>query len=158
MLGILDQSCLFCIDVSVAVVFTQARLSRSPLRTSEMPSPRVLKPVLKMKVDELFHIWLSDPATHSLLNGYLDLIKSGQHIDLSKEGAHNKRSLTIKENNNVPSPQKLCESKGAPPSSPSSPPSASALPCGTHSSTRMTGLSSRGVRRSVSKRKVNYLL
>lgn len=123
-----------------------------------MPSPQVLQPVLKMKVDELFLNWLSDPATQSLLKDYLDLIKSGQRIDLSNGGAQDKSSLTFNENNNVASQKKLAEKKRGTLSTPSSPPSTSALPSGSSSNTRVTGPNGRVLRRSVSTKKVNYLL
>ncbi len=123
-----------------------------------MPSPQVLQPVLKMKVDELFLNWLSDPATQSLLKDYLDLIKSGQHIDLSSGGAQIKRSLTCNENNNVATRRNLAEKKPASLSTPSSPPTTSALPSGSGSNTRVTGPNGRVLRRSVSTKKVNYLL
>uniref|UniRef100_A0A7N8XMF3 Protein phosphatase 2, regulatory subunit B'', beta n=1 Tax=Mastacembelus armatus TaxID=205130 RepID=A0A7N8XMF3_9TELE len=90
-----------------------------------MPSPQVLQPVLKMKVDELFLNWLSDPATQSLLKDYLDLIKSGQHIDFSRADVQDKSSVNFKENNNVASQKNLTEKKPASLSTPSSPPSGS---------------------------------
>lgn len=123
-----------------------------------MPSPQVLQPILKMKVDELFLNWLSDPATQSLLKGYLDVIKSGQHNELSNGGIQDKRSLTFNENNNVASQKKLAEKKYGPPGAPSSPTSNSALPSGSSSNTRVTGPNGRVLRRSVSTKKVNYLL
>uniref|UniRef100_A0A8C3G5N5 Protein phosphatase 2, regulatory subunit B'', beta n=1 Tax=Cyclopterus lumpus TaxID=8103 RepID=A0A8C3G5N5_CYCLU len=88
-----------------------------------MPSPQVLQPVLKMKVDELFLNWLSDSATQSLLKDYLDIIKSGQHIDLSGRDAQDKRLSTFNENNNVASQKNLAEKKPLPLRTPSSPPS-----------------------------------
>ncbi|XP_070770782.1 serine/threonine-protein phosphatase 2A regulatory subunit B'' subunit beta isoform X2 [Enoplosus armatus] len=118
-----------------------------------MPSPQVLQPVLKMKVDELFLNWLSDPATQSLLKDYLDLIKSGRHIDMSSGEAQDKRLLTFNENNNVASQKNLAEKKPAPLSTPSSPPSASTLPSGSSSNTRVTGPNGRVLRRSVSTKK-----
>eukprot|EP00064_Thunnus_orientalis_P009439 superscaffoldBa00001199_g9463 len=118
-----------------------------------MPSPQVLQPVLKMKVDELFLNWLSDPATQSLLKDYLDLIKSGQHIDLGSGDATEKRSLTFNENNNVASQRNLAEKKPTPFSTPSSPPSTSTLPSGSSSGTRVTGPNGRILRRSVSTKK-----
>ncbi|KAM7380245.1 hypothetical protein PAMP_003557 [Pampus punctatissimus] len=118
-----------------------------------MPSPQVLQPVLKMKVDELFLNWLSDPATQSLLKDYLDLIKSGQHIDLSSADTKEKRSLTFNENNNVASQRNLAEKKPTPFSTPSSPPSASTLPSGSSCGTRVTGPNGRILRRSVSAKK-----
>ncbi len=124
----------------------------------KMPSPQVLQPVLKMKVDELFLNWLSDPATQSLLKDYLDLIKSGRHVDLSSGDAQDKMLLTFNENNNVASQKNLVERKPTPLGTPSSPPSASTLPSGSSSNTRVTGPNGRVLRRSVSTKKVRYLL
>ncbi|XP_034549535.1 serine/threonine-protein phosphatase 2A regulatory subunit B'' subunit beta isoform X2 [Notolabrus celidotus] len=118
-----------------------------------MPSPQVLQPVLKMKVDELFLNWLSDPATQSLLKDYLDLIKSGQDIDLMSGEPQNKRLMTFNENNNVASQKNLAEKKPAPLGTPSSPPSTSTLPSGCGSNTRVTGPNGRVLRRSVSTKK-----
>ncbi|KAM6978786.1 serine/threonine-protein phosphatase 2A regulatory subunit B'' subunit beta isoform 1-T1 [Tautogolabrus adspersus] len=118
-----------------------------------MPSPQVLQPVLKMKVDELFLNWLSDPATQSLLKDYLDLIKTGQTIDLSNGEPQDSRLLTFNENNNVASQKNLAEKKPAHLGTPSSPPSASTLPSGSSSNTRMTGPNGRVLRRSVSTKK-----
>ncbi|XP_037343690.1 serine/threonine-protein phosphatase 2A regulatory subunit B'' subunit beta isoform X1 [Pungitius pungitius] len=118
-----------------------------------MPSPQVLQPVLKMKVDELFLNWLSDTTTQSLLKDYLDIIKSGQHVDLSDRDAQDKRSLTFNENNNVASQKNLAEKKPLPLSTPSSPPSASTLPSGSSCNTRVSGPNARVLRRSVSTKK-----
>ncbi|XP_063743451.1 serine/threonine-protein phosphatase 2A regulatory subunit B'' subunit beta isoform X2 [Eleginops maclovinus] len=118
-----------------------------------MPSPQVPQPVLKMKVDELFLNWLSDDATQSLLKDYLDLIKSGQYIDLSSGDAQDKKSMSFNENNNVASQRNLVEKKPSPLGTPSSPPSASTLPSGSSSNTRMTGPNGRVLRRSVSTKK-----
>lgn len=120
-----------------------------------MPSPQVLHPILKMKVDELFLSWLSEPTTQSVLKDYLDLIKSGQPIDLSVGDAQNKRSLSFNENNNVASQKNLAEKKPAPLSTPLSGPSTSTLPSRSSSNSRMTGPSGRVLRRSLSTKKVN---
>ncbi|CAB1429355.1 unnamed protein product [Pleuronectes platessa] len=118
-----------------------------------MPSPQVLQPVLKMKVDELFLNWLSDPASQSLLKDYLGLIKSGQNIDLNNGDDQDKGSLSFKENNNVASQRNLAEKRAAALSTPSSPPPASTLPSGSSSNTRVTGPNGRVLRRSVSTKK-----
>ncbi|XP_071384015.1 serine/threonine-protein phosphatase 2A regulatory subunit B'' subunit beta isoform X2 [Centroberyx affinis] len=118
-----------------------------------MPSPQVLQPVLKMKVDELFLNWLSEPATQSVLKDYLDLIKSGQNIDLGCVDGKDKRLLTFNENNNVASQRNLAERKPAPLGTPSSPPSTHTLPSGSSSNARVTGPSGRVLRRSVSTKK-----
>lgn len=120
-----------------------------------MPSPQVLQPVLKMKVDELFLNWLSDTTTQSLLKDYLDIIKSGQHVDLSDRDAQDKMSLTFNENNNVASQRNLAEKKPLPLGTPSSPPSASTLPSGSSCNTRVSGSSARVLRRSVSTKKAS---
>lgn len=121
-----------------------------------MPSPQVLQPVLKMKVDELFLNWLSDPATQSLLKDYLDLIKSGQRIDMGTGDAQDKRSLSFNENNNVASQRNLAEKRPAHLSTPSSS-ATSTLPSRSSSNTRVTGPNGRVLRRSVSTKKVNDL-
>lgn len=125
---------------------------------SKMPS-QVLQPVLKMKVDELFFNWLSEPATQSLLKEYLDLIKNGQYPDTSTRDTQDKSSSTFNgNNNNVSSQKNLTEKKNAAVCTPSSPPTTSALPSGSSSNTRMTGPNGRAPRRSVNIRKVNHLL
>lgn len=131
---------------------------RKKQNMSKMPS-QVLQPVLKMKVDELFFNWLSEPATQSLLKEYLDLIKNGQYPDMSSGDTQDKSSLTFNgNNNNVSSQKNLAEKKNAAFSAPSSPPSTSALPSGSSINTRMTGPNGRAPRRSVNIRKVNHLL
>ncbi|XP_068185843.1 serine/threonine-protein phosphatase 2A regulatory subunit B'' subunit beta isoform X1 [Antennarius striatus] len=114
-----------------------------------MPSAQVLQPVLKMKVDELFVSWLSDPATQSLLKDYLDLIKSGQQVDLINGGVQDKKPLTLNENKNVAPEKNWTEKKPAPLGTSSS---SSTLPSGC-GSTRMIGPSGRLLRRSVSTKK-----
>ncbi|XP_069010406.1 serine/threonine-protein phosphatase 2A regulatory subunit B'' subunit beta isoform X1 [Embiotoca jacksoni] len=111
-----------------------------------MPSPQVIQPVLKMKVDELFLNWLSDPVTQSVLKDYLDLIKSGQRVDLSNGDVQDKRSLSFNENNNNVASQKSLGTS-------SSPPSANILPSRSSSNTRVTGPNGRILRRSVSTKK-----
>lgn len=106
-----------------------------------------------MKVDELFLNWLSAPATLSRLREYLDLIKSGQHIDLSSADSQNKESLSFNENNNVASRKNLAEKKPAPLRAPSSPPSAGTLPARSSSTSRGTGTNGNVPRRSVSSKK-----
>lgn len=122
-----------------------------------MPSPQVLQPVLKVKVDELFLNWLSDPETQSVLKDYLDLIKSGQYNSLGSGNAQDKRSLSFNENNNVASQKNLTEKKPAPLGTPSSPASNSTLPSRSSSNARVTGPNGRVLRRSVSTKKVKYI-
>ncbi|XP_058470587.1 serine/threonine-protein phosphatase 2A regulatory subunit B'' subunit beta isoform X1 [Solea solea] len=118
-----------------------------------MPSPQVLQPVLQMKVDELFLNWLSDPATQSLLKDYLDLIRSGQNIEVGDGDAEVKSSLSFRDNNNVASQKNLAEKKPTAHCTPSSPTSTSTLPSGSSSNTRMTGPNGRVLRKSVSTKK-----
>lgn len=122
-----------------------------------MPSSH-LQPVLKMKVDELFFVWLSDPTTQSLLKDYLDLIKSGQHLDLDKGDSPDKKSLTFNENNNVASQKNLAEERPFPTTALPNPSPTSALPSGSSCNTRMTGPNGRVLRKSISTRKVNHTL
>ena len=122
-----------------------------------MPSPQVLQPVVKLKVDELYLTWLSDPSTQSVLKNYLSLIKSGQSIDLGNVDASD--SVLFSENNNG-SKGSLCHkthadrrttSLGAS----SSPPPSPTLPSGSSSNARVTGPNGRALRKSVSSKKVH---
>ncbi|XP_040281104.1 serine/threonine-protein phosphatase 2A regulatory subunit B'' subunit beta isoform X1 [Bufo bufo] len=45
-----------------------------------MPANKVLQPVLKLKVDELFQCWLSETPTQLLLKDYLRRIKNGENV------------------------------------------------------------------------------
>ncbi|XP_011605335.2 serine/threonine-protein phosphatase 2A regulatory subunit B'' subunit beta isoform X1 [Takifugu rubripes] len=117
-----------------------------------MPSS-YLQPVLKMKVDELFFTWLSDPSTQSSLKEYLDLIKSGQRVDLDEGDAPDKKSLTFNENNNVASQRNLAEERPFSSSTLSNPSPTSALPSGSSCNARMTGPNGRVLRKSISTRK-----
>lgn len=112
-----------------------------------------LQPVLKMKVDEFFYIWLSDPSTQSLLKD-LDLIKSGQYLDLGKGDTPDKKSFTFNGNNNVASQKNLAEDRPFPTSTLPSLSPTSALPSGSSCNTRMTGPNGRVLRKSISTRKV----
>ncbi|KAM9343631.1 LOW QUALITY PROTEIN: serine/threonine-protein phosphatase 2A regulatory subunit B'' subunit beta [Pholidichthys leucotaenia] len=117
-----------------------------------MPSPQILQPVLKMKVDEIVSQW-SDPATQSQLKDYLDLIKRGQLLRLSHGDTQDKRSLSFNENNNVASKSTRPERKPAPLNTPFNPTLATPLPSRSSSTTRVTGPSGRVLRRSVSTKK-----
>lgn len=159
-----DDSCPGITDsqghMSLIVFFLLQRRHCAPsaqLILSTMPSPQVLQPVLQMKVDELFLNWLSDPATQSLLKDYLDLIKSGQYIEIGDGDTVVNRSLSFKDNNNVVSQRNLAEKKPAAHSSPTSSPSSTTIPSGSSSHTRATGLHGRVLRKSVSTKKVIYL-
>lgn len=113
----------------------------------KMPSPQGLQPVLKMKVDELFLNWLSEPNVQAMLKDYLRMIKNGDELEFGK-GNDN-----FTENNNIASNYHVTERTSASLSAPCSPPSAT-LPSGSGSSNR-TGPNSRALRRSVSIKKVN---
>lgn len=115
-----------------------------------------LQPVLKMKVDELFFKWLSDPATQTQLKQYLELIKSGQPVDLANGTAEDKNS-PFGENNNVTPHRSLAGKKPAPISTPCSHPSTGALPSGSSSNPRVSGPSARTLRKSLSTKKVKIL-
>ncbi|XP_077338947.1 serine/threonine-protein phosphatase 2A regulatory subunit B'' subunit beta-like isoform X4 [Lithobates pipiens] len=45
-----------------------------------MPSNKILQPVLKVKVDQLFLYWLSETPTQLLLKDYLRRIKNGENV------------------------------------------------------------------------------
>lgn len=116
-----------------------------------------LQPVLKMKVDELFFKWLSDPHTQTQLKQYLDLIKSGQPIGLANGVAEDKKS-PFGENNNVTSHRSHTGKKPAPISPPCSHPSTGALPSGSSGNPRVSGPCARTLRKSVSTKKVTFIL
>uniref|UniRef100_A0A8B9RLK2 Protein phosphatase 2 regulatory subunit B''beta n=1 Tax=Astyanax mexicanus TaxID=7994 RepID=A0A8B9RLK2_ASTMX len=117
-----------------------------------MPSPQVLQPVLKMKVDELFLNWLSEPSTQVILSDYLRKIKDGDTLDFGQEDCNGRDSLVFTENNNISSKSNMSERTSASLSAPCSPPSAT-LPSGSGSNSR-GGPNSRALRRSVSVKKV----
>lgn len=112
----------------------------------KMPSPQGLQPVLKMKVDELFLNWLSEPNIQTMLKDYLRKIKNGDDLEFGKGSGH------FTENNNIASNYNVSERTSASLSAPCSPPSAT-LPSGSGSSNR-AGQNSRALRRSVSIKKV----
>ncbi|XP_007227919.3 serine/threonine-protein phosphatase 2A regulatory subunit B'' subunit beta isoform X1 [Astyanax mexicanus] len=116
-----------------------------------MPSPQVLQPVLKMKVDELFLNWLSEPSTQVILSDYLRKIKDGDTLDFGQEDCNGRDSLVFTENNNISSKSNMSERTSASLSAPCSPPSAT-LPSGGGSNSR-GGPNSRALRRSVSVKK-----
>ncbi|KAM6986744.1 serine/threonine-protein phosphatase 2A regulatory subunit B'' subunit beta isoform 2-T2 [Aplochiton taeniatus] len=118
-----------------------------------MPSPQILQPVLKMKVDELFLNWLSEPTTQTVLKDYLDLIKSGHNIELGSGDTKEKRLPTLKENNNVATKWSLTERTSTPLGTPSSLPSTHTLPSGSSANARVAGPNGRALRRSVSTKK-----
>ncbi|CAM4601992.1 unnamed protein product [Leuciscus chuanchicus] len=113
-----------------------------------MASPQTLQPVLKMKVDELFLFWLSEPSTQAMLKDYLSKIKNGEEIDLSHSDFKSTSTLVLTENNNIASKFNGTDrALGAP----CSPPSAS-LPSASGSNNR-PGVNVRALRRSVSTKK-----
>ncbi|KAI5621216.1 serine/threonine-protein phosphatase 2A regulatory subunit B'' subunit beta isoform X1 [Silurus asotus] len=110
-----------------------------------MPSHQGLQPVLKMKVDELFLNWLSEPSIQEMLKDYLRKVKNGDELELGKG------NINVTENNNVDSNYNMAERTSASFSAPCSPPSAT-LPSGSGISSRV-GPSSRAPRRSISIKK-----
>ncbi|KAF7215411.1 transcript variant X2 [Nothobranchius furzeri] len=143
-----------CHELSVfgSVVPSQRGVNLNAVVVSKMPSQQLLQPVLKLKVDELFLNWLSDPETQAVLKDYLDLIKNGQYIDVGSE-AQDKKALSFNENNNVASQKNRAEKKPAPIGTPSATQPNSTLPSRSSSNTRVTGPNSRVLRRSVSTQK-----
>lgn len=124
---------------------------------TNMPSPQVLQPVLKMKVDELFLNWLSEPTTQTILKDYLGLIKSGQSVDLGCGNVKENRSLAFNENNNVASKRSLTERASSPLCASSSPATTHTLPSGSSSNARLVGPNGRALRRSISTKKVLFI-
>ncbi|XP_016350878.1 serine/threonine-protein phosphatase 2A regulatory subunit B'' subunit beta-like isoform X1 [Sinocyclocheilus anshuiensis] len=118
-----------------------------------MASPQTLQPVLKMKVDELFLFWLSEPSTQAMLKDYLNKIKNGEEIDLSHADFKGTSTLVLTENNNnifaskINATERMTVTLGAP----CSPPSAT-LPSASGSNNR-AGVNARTLRCSVSTKK-----
>ncbi|KAM9319230.1 serine/threonine-protein phosphatase 2A regulatory subunit B'' subunit beta-like [Gastrophryne carolinensis] len=116
-----------------------------------MPTNKVLKPVLKLKVDELFLHWLTETPTQLLLKDYLRRIKNGENImdEVFEDGAApsfssgNKHSAHKMANILPSSPVASCSSPTCSPSS---------LPTGAFGSPR-SGLTPR-TRRSTSSKLV----
>ncbi|XP_036601324.1 serine/threonine-protein phosphatase 2A regulatory subunit B'' subunit beta isoform X2 [Trichosurus vulpecula] len=117
-----------------------------------MPSGKVLQPVLKMKVDELFLCWLSETNTQVMLKDCLKRIKNTERIEIGSGNAGDSEPfLTTKIAN---SKQNILDNLMAPLVTPSSPSCAStALPLGTSTSSR-SGPHARGTRRSAGTRVV----
>ncbi|XP_076857696.1 serine/threonine-protein phosphatase 2A regulatory subunit B'' subunit beta isoform X2 [Brachyhypopomus gauderio] len=116
-----------------------------------MPSPQALQPVLKMKVDELFLKWLSDPDTQAILKDYLRKIKDGDELEFAQGDRNGRDSLVLTENNNIAPKNTVTERTPAALGASCSPPSAT-LPSGSGGSSRV-GPNSRFLRRSVSIKK-----
>uniref|UniRef100_A0A8C8RVF1 EF-hand domain-containing protein n=1 Tax=Pelusios castaneus TaxID=367368 RepID=A0A8C8RVF1_9SAUR len=112
-----------------------------------MPAGKVLQPVLKMKVDELFLCWLSQPATQLMLKDCLRRIKNEEKTEIGSGDAGDSETL-IYTNKNSKSKQSMLDNLISPLVTPSSPPHLStALPLGTSTSPRNTS-NIRGMRRS----------
>ncbi|XP_014345705.1 serine/threonine-protein phosphatase 2A regulatory subunit B'' subunit beta isoform X1 [Latimeria chalumnae] len=117
-----------------------------------MPAAKVLQPVLKMKVDELFLCWLSNTTTQLMLKDYLKRIKNGEKVEVGSGDATEHSLLACSKNKaHSDSKQNVLDKLNSPMLTPSSPPSqfSAALPSGTCSSPR-NGPNARGVRRSTS--------
>ncbi|XP_034629390.1 serine/threonine-protein phosphatase 2A regulatory subunit B'' subunit beta [Trachemys scripta elegans] len=116
-----------------------------------MPTGKVLQPVLKMKVDELFLCWLSQPTTQLMLKDCLRRIKNEEKTEIGSGDAGDSEPL-IFTNKTSKSKQSMLDNLISPLVTPSSPPHLStALPLGTSTSPR--NLSNiRGIRRSTGTR------
>lgn len=114
-----------------------------------MPPGKVLQPVLKMKVDELFLCWLSESSTQRMLQDCLQRIKTPGRTEMGAGDAGQPGPLSAAA---APAckPSAL-DSQGAP----SPTPAAAALPLGAASSPR-SGPHVRGPRRSAGTRVVSY--
>uniref|UniRef100_A0A2D4HCF6 EF-hand domain-containing protein n=1 Tax=Micrurus lemniscatus lemniscatus TaxID=129467 RepID=A0A2D4HCF6_MICLE len=116
-----------------------------------MPAMKVLQPVLKMKVDELFLCWLSETATQVMLKDYLRSITSEEKIEIGSGDAGDNENILSQII--YVSKQSMLGSLMSP-LTPTSPPHLStALPFTTPTSPRScSGI--RGKRRSSSSRNV----
>ncbi|XP_039729220.1 serine/threonine-protein phosphatase 2A regulatory subunit B'' subunit beta isoform X1 [Pteropus medius] len=114
-----------------------------------MPPGKVLQPVLKMKVDELFLCWLSESSTQRMLQDCLQRIKTPGRTEMGAGDAGQPGPLSAAA---APAckPSAL-DSQGAPSPAPAS----AALPLGAASSPR-SGPHVRGPRRSAGTRVVSY--
>ena len=114
-----------------------------------MPPGKVLQPVLKMKVDELFLCWLSESSTQAMLQDCLQRIKmpggpEGVAGDAGQPGPP------------FAAPALACRPRGLDgPGAPSPSPASTAFPLGAASSAR-SGPPVRGPRRSAGTRVVSY--
>ncbi|XP_062390223.1 serine/threonine-protein phosphatase 2A regulatory subunit B'' subunit beta isoform X1 [Sardina pilchardus] len=116
-----------------------------------MPSPQVLQPVLKMKVDELFLNWLSESNTQVVLKEYLWKIKNGDKIELGSGDSKDNSTSFLSENGHSPTSKGTPDRTSTPGSTASNPPS-STLPSASGGLARV-GASARALRRSVSTKK-----
>lgn len=113
-----------------------------------MPPGKVLQPVLKMKVDELFLCWLSEASTQAMLRDCLRRIAAPGRPERGAGDAGQPGPLVA-----AAAPARKpggCDSPGAPGPAPAS----AALPLGAASSAR-TGPPVRGTRRSAGTRAVS---
>ncbi|XP_018425870.1 PREDICTED: serine/threonine-protein phosphatase 2A regulatory subunit B'' subunit beta-like isoform X1 [Nanorana parkeri] len=97
-----------------------------------MPTKKILQPVLKAKVDQLFLYWLSETPTQLLLKDYLRRIKNGENVmaDTFEDGA----DVSLSSSNKLAhkSVDNLSLSPGTPCSPPSRSPSSLPIgPCGS---------------------------
>lgn len=118
----------------------------------KMPPGKVLQPVLKMKVDELFLCWLSESSTQTMLQDCLQRIKTPGRTE---SGGGDARQPGPPLAASAPAPAPACkpsvfDSLGAPSPAPTS----TALPLGAATSPR-TGPPVRGSRRSTGTRVVS---
>lgn len=131
--------------------FVSILLKHDIREEEKMPTVKVLQPVLKMKVDELFLCWLSEPATQVMLKDYLRSITNEEKIEIGSGDAGNTEHIFTEIN---------CVSKQTmlgtlmSPLTPTSRHLSTALPLGTPASPRnISGI--RGKRRSSSTRTVS---
>lgn len=107
-----------------------------------MPPGKVLQPVLKMKVDELFLCWLSESSTQTMLQDCLQRIKMPGRTEMGDGDS------------GQPGPAVAAAGPACRQSVLDSPGASTALPLGTGSSPRL-GSHVRGTRRSAGTRVVS---
>ncbi|XP_072470630.1 serine/threonine-protein phosphatase 2A regulatory subunit B'' subunit beta isoform X2 [Notamacropus eugenii] len=115
-----------------------------------MPAGKVLQPVLKMKVDELFLCWLSETNTQVMLKDCLKRIRSAERIDLGGGLAGDAQPFLAAKV--ASSKRNVLDNLMAPLGTPS-PGVSSALPLGASAGPR-SGPHGRGTRRSTGTRVV----
>lgn len=113
-----------------------------------MPPGKVLQPVLKMKVDELFLRWLSEAGTQAMLHDCLHRIKAPGRADVGAGDAGQPGRLVA-----AAAPAPACKPGGCDGPGPGPAPASSALPLGAASGSR-SGPHVRGTRRSAGTRVV----
>ncbi|XP_025051308.1 serine/threonine-protein phosphatase 2A regulatory subunit B'' subunit beta isoform X2 [Alligator sinensis] len=111
-----------------------------------MPAGKVLQPVLKMKVDELFLCWLSQPSTQLMLKDWLKSIKNEEKIEIgSGDAGYNEPLIFANRNSN--SKRSMLDNLITPLMPSSSPYLSTALPLGTSANPRSIS-NIRGIRKS----------